>query len=32
VFTVSADGKTLTDNGTPVNARQEATKAVYDRQ
>jgi hypothetical protein len=32
VFTVSADGKTLTDKGTPVNAKEETTKAVYDRQ
>src|SRR5207249_2449689 len=31
-FAVSADGKTLTDNGAPVNAPQEKIKAVYDRQ
>jgi hypothetical protein len=31
-FTVSADGKTLTDKGTPVNARTEAVTAVYDKQ
>jgi len=30
-FTVSADGKTLTDDGTPIS-RKEPTKAVYDRQ
>jgi hypothetical protein len=30
-YTVSADGKTLTDEGTPVS-RKEMTKAVYDRQ
>jgi hypothetical protein len=30
-FTVSADGKTLTDDGSPVHAK-EPTKAVYDRQ
>jgi hypothetical protein len=32
VYTVSADGKTLTDDGTPMNAQSEATKIVYDRQ
>ncbi|MEO8070865.1 MAG: hypothetical protein ABI652_05650 [Acidobacteriota bacterium] len=32
VFTVSADGKTLTDEGTPLNAKAETVKAVYDRQ
>jgi hypothetical protein len=31
-FTVSADGKTLTDNSVPVNAKSEATKLVYDKQ
>jgi hypothetical protein len=31
-FTLSADGKTLTDNGAPVNAPQEKIKAVYERQ
>jgi len=30
-FTVSPDGKTLTDDGTPIST-QELTKAVYDRQ
>jgi hypothetical protein len=30
-FTVSADGKTLTDDGTPITAR-EPIKAVFDRQ
>jgi hypothetical protein len=30
-FTLSPDGKTLTDDGTPVSAK-EPTKAVYDRQ
>jgi hypothetical protein len=30
-FTVSADGKTLTDDGTPTS-RKELTKVVYDRQ
>jgi hypothetical protein len=30
-FTVSPDGKTLTDDGTPVSAK-EPTKAVFDRQ
>ena len=32
VFTVSADGKTLTDEGTPLNAKTETVKAVYERQ
>jgi hypothetical protein len=32
VYTVSADGKTLTDEGTPVNAKQEPFKMVFDRQ
>ncbi len=32
VYTVSADGKTLTDAGTPVNAKQEPYKMVFDRQ
>ena len=32
VYAVSADGKTLTDNGTPLNAKQEAYKLVFDRQ
>jgi hypothetical protein len=31
-FSVSADGKTLTDNGAAVNAKQETIKAVYDKQ
>ena len=31
-FTVSDDGKTLTDNGAPVNAPQEKIKIVYERQ
>jgi hypothetical protein len=31
-FTVSADGKTLTDNSVPVNAKSEAIKLVYDKQ
>ena len=30
-FTVSADGKTLTDDGVPVNAKSEAVKLVYDK-
>jgi hypothetical protein len=32
VYTVSADGKTLTDNGTPTGAPTEKFKIVYDRQ
>lgn len=32
VYSVSADGKTLTDTGTPVNAKQEPYKIVFDRQ
>ena len=32
VYSVSADGKTLTDNGTPVNAKTETTKMVFDKQ
>jgi hypothetical protein len=32
VYAVSADGKTLTDTGTPVNAKQEPYKMVFDRQ
>lgn len=32
VYSVSADGKTLTNNGTPVNAKQEGYKLVFDRQ
>jgi hypothetical protein len=32
VYTVSADGKTLTDDGTPANAKQETYKVVFDRQ
>jgi hypothetical protein len=32
VYSVSTDGKTLTDNGTPVNAKSEATKMVFDKQ
>ena len=32
IYTVSADGKTLTDTGTPLNARTEAYKMVFDRQ
>jgi hypothetical protein len=32
VYTVSADGKTLTDEGTPLNAKTETVKAVYERQ
>ena len=32
VYTVSADGKTLTDSGTPTNAKQETYKIVFDRQ
>jgi hypothetical protein len=31
VYSVSADGKTLTDTGTPVNAKQEPYKMVFDR-
>jgi len=31
-FTVSEDGKMLTDNGAPVSTPQEKVKAVYDRQ
>jgi len=31
-FTVSADGKTLTDDGSPVNAPTEKVKIVYDKQ
>jgi DNA-binding beta-propeller fold protein YncE len=31
VYTVSADGKTLTDSGTPVNAKTEPYKFVFDR-
>ena len=32
VYTVSADGKTLTDTITPVNAKSEASKMVFDKQ
>jgi len=32
VYSVSADGKTLMDNGTPVNAKQEPYKFVFDKQ
>jgi len=32
VYSVSADGKTLTDTGTPTNAKQEGFKLVFDRQ
>jgi hypothetical protein len=32
VFTVSADGKTLTDEGTPLNAKTETVNAVYEGQ
>jgi hypothetical protein len=32
VYSVTADGKTLTDNGTPLNAKQEAYKMVFDKQ
>ena len=32
VYTVSADGKTLTDDGTPVNAKTEKYKIVFDKQ
>ena len=32
VYSVSADGKTLTINGTPVNAKTETYKLVFDRQ
>jgi len=31
-YTVSADGKTLTINGTPTNAKTETYKIVFDRQ
>ena len=31
VLTLSADGNTLTDDGTPVSAK-EPTKAVYEKQ
>jgi hypothetical protein len=31
VYTVSADGKTLTDSGTPVNAKSEPYKLVFDK-
>jgi hypothetical protein len=31
-YTVSADGKTLTDNGIAVNAKDEKVTVVYDRQ
>jgi hypothetical protein len=31
-FTVSADGKTLTDTSVPTNAKSEVTKFVYDKQ
>jgi hypothetical protein len=32
VYSVSADGKTLTDDGTPSNAQKEKYKVVFDRQ
>lgn len=32
VYTVSADGKSLIDEGTPVNAKAEKYKIVFDRQ
>jgi hypothetical protein len=32
VYSVSTDGKTLTDNGTPVAAKSEAFKMVFDKQ
>jgi len=32
VYSVSADGKTLTDDGTPSNAKQEKYKVVFDKQ
>jgi hypothetical protein len=32
VYTVSADGKTLTDTMTPVNAKSETSKMVFDKQ
>ena len=32
IYSVSADGKTLTDSGTPTNAKQETYKVVFDRQ
>jgi hypothetical protein len=32
LYTVSADGKTLTDEGTPVNAKTEKYKIVFDKQ
>ena len=32
VYSVSSDGKTLTINGTPTNAKGETYKIVFDRQ
>ncbi len=32
VYIVSADSKTLTDVSTPVNAKEEPYKMVFDRQ